>query len=72
MRLFKSATTKRINVLREAPGVPVWQRTYYERVIRNEGSLQGIRRYIMDNPARWEFDRENPAALAARSIATAM
>jgi len=58
---FKSATTKRINDLRRTSGL-VWQRNYYEHVIRNEDSLHRIREYIVDNPARWDFDRENPAA----------
>jgi REP element-mobilizing transposase RayT len=40
----------------------LWQRTYFEHIIRNEESLNRIRQYIFDNPARWEFDRENPAA----------
>jgi len=35
---------------------------YYEHVIRDEEALDRIRRYILDNPARWIFDRENPAA----------
>jgi REP-associated tyrosine transposase len=59
---FKSAVTKRIGELRGQPGTPVWQRNHFEHVIRNEKSLQGIRQYIVDNPARWEFDRENPLA----------
>jgi len=40
----------------------LWQRNYFEHVIRNEQSLNRIRQYIVDNPARWGFDRENPAA----------
>jgi REP element-mobilizing transposase RayT len=40
----------------------LWQRNYYEHVIRDEESLNCIRGYILDNPARWEFDHENPAA----------
>ena len=40
----------------------VWQRNYYEHVIRGEESMSRIREYIQNNPARWEFDRENPAA----------
>jgi len=40
----------------------LWQRNYYEHVIRDEESLNRIRQYIHDNPARWEFDHENPAA----------
>jgi putative transposase len=42
----------------------LWQRSFYEHVIRNEESLNPIRQYIVDNPARWEFDRENPNASA--------
>ena len=64
---FKSVVTKRINETRGAPGTPVWQRNYFEHVIRDEDSLNRIRRYIDDNPARWEFDRENPAALKPES-----
>ncbi len=39
----------------------LWQRNYYEHVIRSEGSLQAIREYIVNNPAQWHLDRENPA-----------
>ncbi len=60
---FKAAVTKRINALRGTPGTSVWQRNYFEHVIRNEDSLNRIRQYIADNPMRWEFDRENPGAL---------
>jgi hypothetical protein len=42
----------------------VWQRNYFEHIIRNEQSLNRIRQYILDSPARWEFDRENPSATA--------
>jgi putative transposase len=59
---FKSAVTKRINERRSSPRVSVWQRNYFEHVIRNEESLQRIREYIFNNPPRWEFDRENPEA----------
>ena len=40
----------------------LWQRNYFEHVIRNEQSLARIRQYIVDNPEHWEFDRENPTA----------
>ncbi len=60
---FKSVTTRRINALRGTPGAPVWQRNYYEHIIRNEPSLQRIREYIAMNPLRWHLDRENPDAL---------
>jgi len=39
----------------------LWQRNYYEHIIRNEASLDAIRQYIVDNPARWAEDEENPA-----------
>jgi len=38
----------------------VWQRNYYEHIIRNEDELNRIRGYIVDNPLRWHLDRENP------------
>ncbi len=40
----------------------LWQRNYYEHIIRDERALERIRRYIADNPRRWELDREHPAA----------
>ncbi len=61
---FKSAATKRINQSRDNPGVPVWQRNYYERIIREDRELDGIRRYIAENPARWEEDENHPARIA--------
>ena len=62
---FKSLAARRINNLRRTPGGRVWQRGYYDRIVRNERELAAIRRYIRDNPARWAEDRENlDAALA--------
>ncbi|MBU0530990.1 transposase [Patescibacteria group bacterium] len=57
---YKSATTKRINVHRNTPKQPVWQRNYYEHVIRDETDLDRVREYIRLNPGQWEYDRENP------------
>lgn len=59
---YKSAVTVRINRVRDTPGAPVWQRNYYEHIIRDEAALERIRRYIAENPARWPHDRDNPAA----------
>lgn len=56
---FKTVSTKRINELRGTPGAPVWQRNYYEHIIRDEESLHRIREYIVNNPMQWELDREN-------------
>lgn len=57
---FKSVTTKQINRLRNTSGTPVWQRNYYEHIIRNDGELNRIREYIINNSARWAEDEENP------------
>ena len=56
---YKTAVTTPINNLRQAKGTAVWQRGYYERIIRNELELNTIRKYIRDNPARWAEDRDN-------------
>ncbi len=45
------------------PGGVVWQRNYYEHIIRDQSSLDGIRQYIVDNPARWNEDPENPETI---------
>ena len=63
IRSFKATVTKQINILRGTPGVPVWQRNYWERVIRNEVEYQKFSAYIQNNPAKWDLDRfrfENP------------
>ena len=51
---FKSQTTKRINAKRGTPGQIVWQRGYYDRVIRNADELNRIRLYIQSNPDMWK------------------
>jgi len=58
---YKSAVARRINAQRGTPGASVWQRSYFEHVIRSEASLERIREYIAANPARWADDAENPA-----------
>ena len=60
IRSFKSATTKRINEIHSNPGVPLWQRNYYERIIRDEDELTQIREYIAGNHFKWGEDEENP------------
>ena len=57
---FKSAATKRINQSRHTPGQPIWQRNYYEHIIRRETDINRIRQYIHDNPAKWADDKYNP------------
>jgi|JTFO01.1.fsa_nt_gb REP element-mobilizing transposase RayT len=56
VRAFKSAVTKRVNELRGIPGAKLWQRNYWEHIIRDESDLNRIREYIQTNPARWEKD----------------
>lgn len=60
VRGFKAATTSQIaKVLRRGESV-VWQRNYYDHVIRDEVDLNRIREYIANNPAKWAEDAENP------------
>ncbi len=47
---------------RDTPGARVWQRNYFEHIIRHERALNAIRRYIAENPLRWHLDRYNPHA----------
>ena len=61
---FKAAATHSINTCRHTPGAMVWQRNYYEHVIRNERELASIREYIRNNPLQWALDRENPHVAA--------
>ena len=60
VRGYKSTVTKQINQIRQTPGQKIWQRNYYEHIIRNEKSLNRIRDYILNNPASWEEDQNHP------------
>jgi REP element-mobilizing transposase RayT len=64
IRSFKSAVTKHINELRKTPGHPIWQRNYYEHIIRDEADYGRIAEYIADNPRRWADDSLNPDNMA--------
>ena len=57
---FSSITTRKINQIRETNGMKLWQRNYFDRIIRNGDELIRIRKYIRENPLRWEIDEENP------------
>jgi hypothetical protein len=50
--------TKRINRIRQTPGVHVWQRNYYDHIIRDDIELDRVREYIVNNPVNWETDEE--------------
>jgi len=58
---YKMLVTKRAKATLKASDtdMKVWQRGYYERIIRNERELNAIRKYIQDNPVRWQEDRDN-------------
>jgi REP element-mobilizing transposase RayT len=59
VRGYKAAVTKQINILRNSPQCPVWQRNYYEHIIRSEADYLRIAAYILDNPRRWDQDSLN-------------
>ena len=69
---FKTVSTKRINSIRDTLGLPVWQRNYYERIVRDEEELNRVRQYIADNPSNWEHDPENPATQGRGGSRTAL
>ena len=57
---FKAAATKAIHELDGFRKVRVWQRSYYDHVLRSDSALAHIRQYIVDNPLKWHLDEENP------------
>lgn len=72
---FKTMTTKRYaDAVKQSGWFPfpgrLWQRNYYEHVIRNDEELNRIREYITNNPLQWALDRENPMAGGSRTAAT--
>ncbi len=60
---FKSRVTKRLWKFSSLNGTPIWQRNYYEHIIRNEKDLQAKTDYIESNPMLWDEDDENPIIL---------
>ena len=57
---FKSISTIKVNKLLGRRGVPLWQRSYYEHIVRTGEDLRKIQRYILENPLMWSLDAENP------------
>jgi putative transposase len=57
---FKSISTRKINQIHKTPGSRIWQRDYYEHIIRDEIALDRIRTYIQNNPRSWHTDRHHP------------
>jgi len=60
LAFYKYQTTKAINLANSTPGRKIWQRNYFEHIIRNERSYNEIRKYIIENPRYWAADDENP------------
>ena len=60
VRSFKSAVTRQINTLRNTSGAPVWQRSFYDHIVRTQSDIDQIRLYIPENPMQWHMDSENP------------
>lgn len=58
---YKYQTTKIINQIDDTPGLRIWQRNYYERIIRNQNTLHIVQQYILANPLRWPKDPHNPS-----------
>jgi len=65
IRGFKTYSARHANALRDTAGQPVWQRGFHDHIIRNEKTLSMVREYIVNNPAKWHHDRENPDAVRA-------
>ncbi len=63
VRSYKSAVSYRTNLICGTQGIPIWQRNYYEHIIRNGRDLQNKTDYIEANPRLWEKDGENPLHL---------
>jgi putative transposase len=66
---FKSAVTKRVNESRGTPGIPVWQRNYHDRIIRDDRELNAIREDITANPNNWSRDLEAKTDLELHEFA---
>ena len=60
VRQFKTFSARKVNEFRRTQGVPVWQRNYYEHIIRDEQSYLEIAQYILENPVLWEKDQLHP------------
>ena len=61
MRGLKTFSARRINQLRAVSHIHVWQRGYYEHIVRDETTISKIQEYIINNPYRWETDEMHPS-----------
>lgn len=64
---FKSTTSRQLRLkFGFDPNDKIWQRGFYDRIIRNERELESVRKYIELNPVRWAEDRDNLDAMVAK------
>ncbi|MCR4304252.1 MAG: transposase [Gallionella sp.] len=61
IRGFKTFSARRVNEFRESTGTSLWQRNYYDHIIRNDADYNRIAEYIANNPQRWAEDSLHPA-----------
>ena len=69
---FKMNSAKRINLLLGSPRLSVWQRDYYEHIIRNDDEHNRIHLYIEANVDNWQIDAENPTSRGGSKCCTAV
>jgi putative transposase len=68
VRAFKSVSAIDVNRMTGRIGSPLWQRNYYERILRDENALSVARKYIRENSAKWGTDKENPANVGPERV----
>lgn len=66
VRALKTFSSRRINEIQKTPGHALWQRGYFDHIIRDDRGLENIRTYIHHNAQKWELDRNNPRNRAER------
>ncbi len=63
IRGFKTWSAKWVNEDLGKTGTPIWQRSFYDRIIRDQEELLRIQEYTLNNPIKWEEDEENPFSI---------
>jgi REP element-mobilizing transposase RayT len=61
VRAFKAAVTRKAGEELGMAGKDIWQRNYFERALRNGKEYGDASRYILENPLKWEWDKQNLA-----------
>jgi putative transposase len=71
IRVFKSISTRKVNAQSGLPGQTLWQRGFYDRVLRDGNELRRTQKYIIENPMRWSATRHSRGQAPGRSTAVA-